>query len=106
MAGDAAIDQTVDEMEDIRETVVETGKKLQRLSESSQKISKVVHLIGSFTTQTQLLALNAAIEATRAGEFGRGFGVVADEVRSLARQSATAATEIEQLVQGDPNEYE
>ncbi len=99
MAGDAAIDRTVDEMEDIRETVVETSKRLQRLSESSQKISRVVSLISSFTTQTQLLALNAAIEATRAGEYGRGFGVVADEVRSLARQSATAATEIEQLVQ-------
>lgn len=99
MAGDAAIDRTVDEMEDIRETVVETSKRLQRLSESSQKISRVVSLISNFTTQTQLLALNAAIEATRAGEFGRGFGVVAEEVRSLARQSAAAATEIEQLVQ-------
>lgn len=99
MAGDAAIDRTVDEMEDIRETVIETSNRLQRLSESSQKISRVVSLITQFTTQTQLLALNAAIEATRAGEFGRGFAVVADEVRSLARQSATAATEIEQLVQ-------
>lgn len=99
LAGDAAIDRTVDEMEDIRETVVETSNRLQRLSESSQKISRVVSLIGQFTTQTQLLALNASIEATRAGEFGRGFAVVADEVRSLARQSATAATEIEQLVQ-------
>lgn len=99
MAGDAAIDRTVDEMEDIRETVVETSKRLQRLSDSSQKISRVVSLISNFTTQTQLLALNASIEATRAGEFGRGFGVVADEVRSLARQSAAAATEIEQLVQ-------
>lgn len=99
MAGDAAIDRTVDEMEEIRETVLETSNRLQRLSESSQKISRVVSLIGQFTTQTQLLALNASIEATRAGEFGRGFAVVADEVRSLARQSATAATEIEQLVQ-------
>ncbi len=99
LAGDAAIDRTVDEMEDIRETVLETSQRLQRLSESSRKISRIVNLIGSFTTQTQLLALNASIEATRAGEFGRGFGVVADEVRSLARQSANAATEIEQLVQ-------
>jgi len=99
MTGDAAIDRTVDEMEDIRETVMETNQRLLRLSESSQKISRVVNLISSFTTQTQLLALNASIEATRAGEFGRGFGVVADEARSLARQSANAATEIEELVQ-------
>ncbi|RDH47499.1 methyl-accepting chemotaxis protein [Fischerella thermalis] len=94
MAGDAAIDRTVDEMEDIRETVMETTQRLLRLCESSQKISRVVNLISNFTTQTQLLALNASIEATRAGEFGRGFGVVADEVRSLARQSANAATDL------------
>jgi methyl-accepting chemotaxis protein PixJ len=99
LAGDAAMDRTVDEMQNIRETVAETNKRLKRLSESSQKISKVVSLISNFTTQTQLLALNASIEATRAGEYGRGFVVVADEVRSLARQSANAATEIEQLVQ-------
>ncbi|HEY9700225.1 MAG TPA: GAF domain-containing protein [Trichocoleus sp.] len=99
LAGDAAMDRTVEEMEGIRETVAETNQRLQRLSESSQKISRVVSLISNFTTQTHLLALNAAIEATRAGEYGRGFAVVADEVRSLARQSARAATEIEQLVQ-------
>jgi methyl-accepting chemotaxis protein PixJ len=69
------------------------------LSESTQKVSRVVNLISNFTTQTQLLALNAAIEATRAGQYGRGFVVVADEVRSLARQSAEATTEISQLVQ-------
>jgi methyl-accepting chemotaxis protein PixJ len=99
LTGDQAIDRTVGEMQAIRETVAETNRRLKRLSESSQKISKVVSLIGNFTTQTQLLSLNASIEATRAGEYGRGFAVVADEVRSLARQSAAAATEIEQLVQ-------
>lgn len=99
LAGDAAMDRAVEGILDVRETVTETGKRLKRLSESSQKISKVVNLISNFTTQTQLLALNASIEATRAGEYGRGFSVVADEVRSLARQSANAATEIEQLVQ-------
>ncbi|ARV57417.1 chemotaxis protein [Nostocales cyanobacterium HT-58-2] len=97
--GDAAMNRTVDGILDIRETVAETSKRLKRFSESSQKVSKVVNLISSFTTQTQLLALNAAIEATRAGQYGRGFAVVADEVRSLARQSAEAATEIEQLVE-------
>jgi methyl-accepting chemotaxis protein PixJ len=98
-AGDAAMNRTVDGILAIRETVAETSKRIKRLSESSQKVSRVVNLISNFTTQTQLLALNASIEATRAGEYGRGFVVVADEVRTLARQSAEAATEIEQLVQ-------
>jgi methyl-accepting chemotaxis protein PixJ len=97
--GDEAMNRSVDGILAIRETVAETSKRLKRLSESSQKVSRVVNLISNFTTQTQLLALNAAIEATRAGEYGRGFVVVADEVRSLARQSAEATTEIEQLVQ-------
>jgi methyl-accepting chemotaxis protein PixJ len=97
--GDAAMNRTVDEIVAIRETVSKTGKKIKRLSDSSQKISKAVNLISNLATQTNLLALNAAIEATRAGEYGKGFAVVADEVRSLARQSATATTEIEQLVQ-------
>jgi methyl-accepting chemotaxis protein PixJ len=99
MAGDAMIDRTVGEMQNIQETVTEADERLQRLSESFQKISRVLNLISNFTTQTQLLALNASIEATRAGEYGRGFAVVANEVRSLARQSADAADEIEQLVQ-------
>lgn len=97
--GDGAMNRTVEGILDIRETVAETSKRLKRLSESTQKVSRVVNLISNFTTQTQLLALNASIEATRAGEYGRGFVVVADEVRSLARQSAEATSEIEQLVQ-------
>ena len=97
--GDTAMNLTVDGIMAIRSTVAETNQRIKRLSESSQKVSKIVSLISHFTTQTQLLALNASIEATRAGEYGRGFAVVADEVRSLARQSAEAATEIEQFVQ-------
>jgi methyl-accepting chemotaxis protein PixJ len=98
-SGDAAMNLTVQAIQGIRETVAQTSKKIKRLSESSQKISKVVNLISNFATQTNVLALNAAIEATRAGEYGKGFAVVADEVRSLSRQSAAATIEIEKLVQ-------
>ena len=98
MTGDRAMNNTVDSIIGIRDTVADAGKRVKRLSDSSQKISKVVSLIGSFATQTNLLALNAALEATRAGEYGKGFAVVADEVRNLSLQSSEATTEIEKLV--------
>ncbi|PLS67711.1 MAG: hypothetical protein CV045_12080, partial [Cyanobacteria bacterium M5B4] len=97
--GDQAMNLTVEGISAIRETVSDTAKKVKRLGEASQKISKVVNLISEFASQTNLLALNAAIEAARAGEEGRGFAVVADEVRSLAEQSASATAEIEELVE-------
>ncbi|XGV98624.1 MAG: methyl-accepting chemotaxis protein [Leptolyngbya sp. BL-A-14] len=105
--GDAAMNRTVDGIMAIRATVADTAKKVKHLGESSQKISTVVDLIGSFAAQTNMLALNAAIEASRAGEEGRGFAVVADEVRTLARQSAEATEEIRKLVvsiQAETNE--
>jgi methyl-accepting chemotaxis protein PixJ len=95
---DLAMNKTVDGILAIRETVAQTSKKVKRLGESSQKISKVVNLISTFAEQTNLLALNAAIEAANAGEQGRGFAVVAERVRALARQSAQATAEIESLV--------
>jgi methyl-accepting chemotaxis protein PixJ len=98
-AGDAAMNQTVEGISAIRETVAETAKKVKRLGEASQRISKVVSLINGFAAQTNLLALNAAIEAVRAGEQGQGFAMVAEEVRSLAQQSSVATAEIEQLVE-------
>ncbi|MEM9541487.1 MAG: GAF domain-containing protein [Cyanobacteria bacterium P01_E01_bin.42] len=97
-SGNSAMNRTVEGILAIRDTVTETSQKIRDLSESSQKIDRVVNLIGDFATQTQLLSLNAAIEATRAGEYGKGFAVVADEVRSLARQSANATSEISNLV--------
>ena len=98
MTGDRAMNNTVDSIVSIKDTVADAGKRVKRLSDSSQKISKVVSLISSFATQTNLLALNAALEATRAGEYGKGFAVVADEVRNLSLQSTEATTEIEKLV--------
>ncbi|MCW6038431.1 hypothetical protein K4A83_19445 [Spirulina subsalsa FACHB-351] len=97
-SGDAAMNRTVEGILAIRDTVAQASQKIRELSESSQKIDRVVNLISDFATQTQLLSLNAAIEATRAGEYGKGFAVVADEVRSLARQSASATLEISNLV--------
>ncbi|RMF22797.1 MAG: GAF domain-containing protein, partial [Cyanobacteria bacterium J083] len=97
--GDKAMNNTVESINAIRQTVAEAEKRVKRLSESSQKISKVVNLISSFAAQTNLLALNAALEATRAGEYGKGFAVVADEVRNLSLQSSEATSEIEKLVQ-------
>jgi methyl-accepting chemotaxis protein len=93
------MNRTVLGISEIRETVSETAKKVKRLGETSQKISRIVNLIANFAAQTNLLALNAAIEAARAGEEGRGFSVVAEEVRDLAEQSATSTAEIEQLVE-------
>ncbi|HBQ98838.1 MAG: chemotaxis protein, partial [Roseofilum sp. Belize BBD 4] len=83
---------------EIRETVAETTRKVKRLAESSQEISKIVALIAQIASRTNLLALNASIEAARAGEAGRGFAIVADEVRQLADRAAKASKEIEQIV--------
>ncbi|MGF1600860.1 MAG: methyl-accepting chemotaxis protein [Thermosynechococcaceae cyanobacterium] len=98
-AGGEAMDLTVKTIVELRETVAGTAKKVKRLGESSQQISKAVSLINQIALQTNLLAINASIEAARAGEEGRGFAVVAEEVGALAAQSATATKEIEQIVE-------
>lgn len=97
--GGVAIDKTVKSIVQLRDTVGETGKKVKRLGESSQQISKVISLINQIALQTNLLAINASIEAARAGEEGRGFAVVAEEVGELAAQSAEATKEIEAIVE-------
>lgn len=98
-AGENAMDLTVQNILGLRETVGETAKKVKRLGESSQQISRVVSLINQIALQTNLLAINAGIEAARAGEEGQGFAVVAEEVGELAARSAAATQEIEKIVE-------
>lgn len=85
-------------MKTIRETIATTGDQVQRLDNSTKQIADAINLIRHFAAQTHLLALKASIEAARAGEGGRGFSVIADEVRGLAAQSAEATAAIEALV--------
>ncbi|MDY7020667.1 MAG: methyl-accepting chemotaxis protein [Cyanobacteriota bacterium] len=96
--GGEAVQMTVAGILKIRETVAETTREVKRLAESSQEISKIVAIISQIASRTNLLALNASIEAARAGEAGRGFAIVADEVRQLADRSAKSLKEIEQIV--------
>lgn len=98
MRGGEAVERTVAGILQIRETVAETTRKVKHLAESSQEISKIVGLISQISARTNLLALNASIEAARAGESGKGFAIVADEVRQLADRAAKSSKEIEQIV--------
>jgi methyl-accepting chemotaxis protein PixJ len=97
--GDRAMNRTVIGINSIQETVSEVAEKVKNLEHSTKKITSVVNLIDRFAAQTHLLALKASIEAARAGEKGQGFAVIAEEVRSLASQSAQATATIENIVQ-------
>ena len=92
------MDKTVESIVSLRTNVGETAKKMKRLGESSQNISQVVSLIEEIALKTNLLAINASVEASRAGEQGQGFTVVAEQVGALAEQSAAATKQITQLV--------
>ena len=96
--GRHAVQDSISGMNDIREQIQETSKRIKRLGESSQEIGEIVELISDITEQTNVLALNAAIQAASAGEAGRGFSVVAEEVQRLAERSGEATKQIGAIV--------
>jgi twitching motility protein PilJ len=96
--GQTAVQNAISGMNEIREQIQDTAKRIKRLGESSQEIGEIVELISDITEQTNVLALNAAIQAASAGEAGRGFTVVAEEVQRLAERSAEATKQIGAIV--------
>jgi twitching motility protein PilJ len=101
--GGSIVKQSIEGMHHIKETVMETSKRVKSLGESSARIGEITEFISEIASRTNLLALNATIEAARAGDAGRGFTVVADEIRNLAERSRRAASEITKLIEDIQN---
>ena len=102
--GGSIVEETLTKMRVIAESVGATARKMDELGKSSDQIGRIIGVIDDIADQTNLLALNAAIEAARAGEQGRGFAVVADEVRKLAERTTTATKEIAQMIKNIQDE--
>lgn len=104
--GNFAVDQSIVEIHQIEHQTTEVAEVIKSLGSRSEQVGSIVELINGIASQTNLLALNAAIEAARAGEAGRGFSVVADQIRKLAEESANATEKISLLIKGIQNDIQ
>lgn len=97
--GRAVVEQNIEAMHELSAKISESCRQIEALNDKTADIGRILDVITGISEQTNLLALNAAIEAARAGEAGRGFAVVADEVRSLAHRTQTSAQEVQQMIE-------